>query len=236
MLTDIFTTIADCLRRSLKKNEITAKAPQGTQPVAIRAISPISMLVIADLHTCSREDMQCLKDAAEEATYDCVLFLGDIMRDDILSILPHTKGKPCLYALGNHDRWDQNEGIPGLTNLDGKTVSVRGVRISGVSGAPRYKDGNFAMRTEEEMKAVLSGVGDTDILVSHESPWNLLATNTPHAGFRAISEFLERTNAPLHIFGHHHENWTGIYEATQEICVYKCALVRTAPVSVKEIL
>ena len=176
----IFNTIANYLRRFLKTDETPAKTPQEAQPVAIRAISPISMLVIADLHTCSREDLQSLKDAAEVETYGCVLFLGDIMRDDILSILPHTKGKPCLYVLGNHDRWDQNEGIPGLMNLDGKTVSVCGVRISGVSGAPRYKDGNFAMRTEEEMEAVLSRVGDTDILVSHESPWHLLATNTPH--------------------------------------------------------
>jgi predicted phosphodiesterase len=70
----------------------------------------------------------------EESEYDCVLLLGDIYRKDAKNIAEHAGGKPCLYVSGNHDEWGQNEGIPGMECIDGRTVEVCGVKISGAGG------------------------------------------------------------------------------------------------------
>ena len=181
------------------------------------------------------EDIRKIKEVLRSEYYDCVIFLGDIMAEDIREFVPCACGRPCLYILGNHDEWGQNSNIPGLTYIDGKTVSVNGVRISGVSGGPKYKEGPYGMRTEEEVRKTLSYIEDTDILISHESPYHLLNQNRSHAGFQAISDFLDEKKPLLHIFGHHHIDNEEIRNSTREVCVYGCTVITTDPYSVKKI-
>ena len=85
------------------------------------------------------------------------------------------------------------------------------------------------MRTEEEIGKVLDGLGEVDILVTHESPYHLMSQNTAHSGFMAITDYLSKNNVPLHIFGHHHDNYEEVIKGTREVCVYGCAMVRTMP-------
>lgn len=202
----------------------------------IRKIPDVTAVVLADLHMCFYEDVRKIKEVLRSEPYDCVIFLGDIMAEDIKEFVPCAGGRPCLYILGNHDEWGQNNNIPGLTYIDGRTVSVNGVRISGVSGGPKYKEGPYGMRTEEEVREALSHIEDTDILISHESPYHLLNPNRSHAGFQAISDFLDEKRPPLHIFGHHHIDHEEIRNSTREVCVYGCAVITTDPYSVKKIL
>ena len=202
----------------------------------VRNIPNITIVVLADLHMCFYEDIKKIKETLRTQSYDCVIFLGDIMAEDIREFVPCAGGRPCLHILGNHDEWGQNDGIPGLTYIDGKTVSVNGVRISGVSGGPKYKEGPYGMRTEEEVREALSHIGDTDILISHESPYHLLNPNRSHAGFQAISDFLDEKKPLLHVFGHHHIDHEEIRNSTREVCVYGCEVITTAPYSVTKIL
>lgn len=195
-----------------------------------RDIGALRMIVIADLHACYYKDAMAIRTILKTEEYDCVLFLGDIHAGDIKSFVPCAGGRPCLYVLGNHDEWHQNRGIDGLTDLDRKVVKIRGVRIGGASGAPRYKQNpDFAMRTEEEIGKVLDGLGEVDILVTHESPYHLMSQNTAHGGYMAITDYLAKNDVPLHIFGHHHENYEEVIEGTREVCVYGCAMVQTMP-------
>lgn len=180
--------------------------------------------------------MRDLINIAEKEDYDCALLLGDIYAEDIRTLIPHLKGRPCLYILGNHDTWNQNEGIKGTFPLDGKTAIIKGVRFSGASGGPRYKDGDFAMRTEEEMEDVLKNLKKTDVLVSHESPYHLLNPNKAHSGFQAITDFLTEREVPLHIFGHHHIDHEEVVGRTREVCVYGCSLIRTEPFETQKLL
>ena len=213
-------------------------APDDTERHAeeVRALPPLRMLVFADLHSTWWETVRDLIQIADREEYDCVLFLGDICADDIRAILPHTKGVPCLYVLGNHDGWNQNKKTGGLTDMDGKTIVINGIRISGVSGGPKYKYDDHAMRTEEEMEKALEGVGETDILISHDSPYHLMGTNWSHGGFAAITDFIDREKPALHIFGHHHTDHEEIVRGTREICVYGCALITTSPFEIQKLM
>ena len=202
-----------------------------------RAVAPVKAVVLADLHLCFPEDMRKILDILETEKYDCVLFLGDIWTADIKKIVSHAGGRPCFYVLGNHDEWLQNCDIDGLTDLDGQTAEIRGVKISGVSGAPRYRDEcNFCMRTEDEVVGVLRNIGDTDILISHESPYHLLNKNPAHSGYLAIADFLKEKDVPIHLFGHHHIAYSETVGSAHEICVYGCAIVCTNPFKVRHIV
>ena len=200
-----------------------------------RALPPLTMFVIADLHSCYYEDMRKIITAEEERTYDCIILCGDICAEDVKLISEHAKA-PCLYVLGNHDTWHQNDGIQGIEDIDGKTVAINGAKISGVSGAPKYKDGEWGMRTEAEIAEKLEKISDTDILVSHESPYHFLSPNRAHAGFQAISDFLTEKKPGLHIFGHHHIDYIGMFHETKEICVYGAAIISTAPSTIEKIV
>ena len=228
--------IAKAVRRLFEGKSKVEKTECGEAGSGIGRIPGITIVAVADLHLCFPEDMEKILRVLETDAYDCVVFLGDIRAGDIKKLVRQAGGKPCLYVIGNHDEWGQNDGIRGLTCLDGKTVCVNGVRISGVSGAPRYKDGPYGMRTEEEVRDVLSGVGGTDILISHESPYHLLGTGVAHSGFSAISDFIAKERVPMHIFGHHHIDYSEVRGSTREICVYGCSVITTRHARVKKIL
>lgn len=206
--------------------KITFRKNNGTQNADKdeRKIPDINLFVISDLHVCFPEDMSAIESALKNCKYDCVLLLGDIFVEDVKHIASFID-MPCYYVLGNHDYWGQNDGIKNAVNLDGKTVTVNGVRISGFSGCPRYKQGNFAMRDEQEAKEILQSLGKTDILVSHESPFQMMNTNRSHSGFQAITDFLKEKRPKMHIFGHHHCRHEETVNGIREICVYKAALI-----------
>lgn len=193
----------------------------------------LTLFVVADLHTCHWEDMTAIQNALEKYSYDCVLFLGDIFMEDVKEIAFYSIA-PSYYVLGNHDYWGQNERISGLTNIDGRVEDVYDVRIGGLSGGPRYKEGNFAMRTQEQAYDAIRKLGDTDILVTHESPYHLINTNSSHSGFQAITDYIEEKKPKLHIFGHHHIQEETQLGETREICVYKCAIL--SPDGVRQII
>lgn len=216
--------------------------PQGPEPAGTNKnackkkrdpLPPASFLVIADLHLFLYEEMMELMDIMETEDYDGVIFLGDIYREDVKKIVGYARGKPCYYVVGNHDRMDQNEGIDGLEDIDGKTVECCGIRISGAGCALRYKSGDWGMRTEEEMEEVMKKLGGTDILVSHESPYHLIYQNQSHGGFRAITKFIKEKEPQIHLFGHYHEPMEKTLYQTEEICVYGYAMVTTNPFRIR---
>lgn len=194
-------------------------------------------MVIADLHMCFYEDMQKIK-AAISNNLDAVFCLGDIFAEDIAEIAKSCKiyDIRCYYLLGNHDKWGQNANIENAYDLDGKTILINGISISGISGAPKYKNGNFAMRTENEIENIFKTLNKTDILLSHEAPYHLLSENQTHCGFQAITDFILKNQPKLHIFGHHHTREEKILGNTKEICIYQCAIIQINPFDIKYVL
>lgn len=203
-----------------KENILKQKEPYKTSlPLA-------KLLLVADLHNSFPEDMEAIRNAIEENP-DAVFLMGDIYEEDAKKITEYANGIPTYYVLGNHDKQNQNEGIDGLKSLDGQITEINGIRIGGVGGAPRYKPGKYAMRSEEEVENVLSNLGDVDILISHESPYHFMSTNTSHSGYQAITKYLATHPTQVHFFGHHHWREVGIQAGVREYGIYKVALYTT---------
>jgi len=209
------------------RNHRTEQAPEKAKDVSVADVMSqleLTIVAVADLHSCFREDMEAIRNALEKYRHDCVLLLGDIFAEDVREISSCTPA-PCYYVLGNHDYWGQNNSVSRATDLDSVVVSVNGIRIGGIGAGVKYKPGNYAMRTQEEVYAATEKLGETDILISHESPYHLLNTNTSHSGFQAISDYVAEKKPKLHLFGHHHIREERMIGETKEVCIYQCAIL-----------
>lgn len=222
-----FTERPDKRIESIATESAAQEDKYDSSPVVYDAPDTARLLVVSDLHWESDEDWSAFKEALT-AEPDAVCLLGDIPPGDaeyLVSLVP--EGIPILYVLGNHDQWHDYDGIACLTCVDGTQFALPdGTVIGGVSGAPRYKaDPDWAMRNEDECKEVLDRLGHADILLSHESPWRMMAERSSHSGFQAITDYVASEKPALHIFGHHHwpeEKWRN---GTKHICVFRCALI-----------
>lgn len=137
---------------------------------------------------------------------------------------------PLLYVPGNHDpslklpdmTWApliQEPPIPGpqgCINIDGKLVEAGGLRVAGLGGSLRYKEGpNQYTQAQMGMRALkldfrirLRRVRNTrklDVLVTHAPPFGLEAAQDPaHGGFVAFSRLIKSFHPLLHVHGHVH--------------------------------
>lgn len=231
----ILDTIINRLRqRDVRQNE-TVQEPCAAKD-KYSALPPARFLVLADLHRISPPEWEMFESAAARGA-DALLMLGDISTDDMRRAIHICEGIPALYVLGNHDRWeDYKDGIPGAEHLDGKIREIRDVRIAGLSGAPVYKDPDvWCMRDQEKAAEVSEGLAQADVLISHESPYHYMGTRSTHCGYEAISRYIRTFSPSMHIFGHHHDPHEGWYHGTKEVCVFKCALIRTDDGTVEQI-
>ena len=137
---------------------------------------------------------------------------------------------PLLYVPGNHDSsvappdltWMPlsaeipSPGPAGCENIDGRLVDVRGLRIGGLGGSVRYKEGpnqysqgqagRRALKLELRirLKRVRNG-RKLDILVSHAPPFGVAeAKDSAHVGFVAILRLIQRFQPLLAVHGHLH--------------------------------
>lgn len=184
------------------------------------------------------------REYAEDADYS--IQLGDYGFDfDALSALDPAKHK--LFG-GNHDHYPllrqspYNLGDYGLLThipeLLPKTFFVRGAwsidrkyRVPGVNWWPEEE------LTSDEGDAALAAYIDAkpDILLSHESPYNLLPhmdlsldfardfgfdTNCiPTRTNQLIDKMIEAHRPKLHVFGHLHRDFAVVLDGTQYVCL-----------------
>ena len=81
--------------------------------------------------------------------YDLILACGDL-RVEYLEFLVTMESCPQLYVHGNHDENWQREP-EGCICIDDCVYEYRGLRILGLGGAYRYREGPWLF-TEREMK------------------------------------------------------------------------------------
>ena len=139
---------------------------------------------------------------------------------------------PLLYVPGNHDpslappdltwmplRSDLNltpPGPAGCDNIDGRVLEVRGLRIAGLGGSIRYKDGpnqysqgqqgRRALRLEVRLRLKRPvGGRKLDILVTHAPPFGLAeAKDSAHVGFVAALRLIQHFQPLVAVHGHVH--------------------------------
>jgi Icc-related predicted phosphoesterase len=137
---------------------------------------------------------------------------------------------PLLYVPGNHDpsvkpadmTWMPLDhrvpirGPEGCDNVDGRVIAVQGLRVAGLGGSLRYKDGpnqytqaqmrwralNLEFRTR--LKRVRSG-RKLDVLITHAPPFAVSpAEDAAHVGFVAFHRIIQGLHPVLLVHGHVH--------------------------------
>ena len=84
------------------------------------------------------------------AGYDLILSAGDL-KAEYLSFLVTMANRPLLYVPGNHDGRYEQKPPEGCDCIDGKLVTVKGLRILGLGGCLQYHPGPYQY-TEREMR------------------------------------------------------------------------------------
>ena len=144
--------------------------------------------------------------------YDLILACGDL-RVEYLEFLVTMARCPLLYVHGNHDEGWRREP-EGCICIDDRVYEYRGLRILGLGGAYRYREGRY-LYTERQMKRrilrlslALRRSGGFDILVTHAPARGINDFETlSHRGFECFVKLLDRYQPKLFLHGHIHRNY-----------------------------
>jgi Icc-related predicted phosphoesterase len=177
-------------------------------------------------------------DEVDEATFgdkldsirpDLVVSCGDLPFD-YLEYLVSRVDVPVLYVPGNHDPslaapntgWMAMQqdapppGPEGADNIDGRVTEYRGLRIAGLGGSLRYKDGpNQYTQAQMRWRALslefrlrlkrLRAERKLDILLTHAPPFGVGgAVDAAHVGFVAFLRIIRNFQPQVVIHGHVH--------------------------------
>ena len=170
-------------------------------------------------------------DRLPELRADLVLSCGDLPYD-YLEYLVSRLDVPLLYVPGNHDpslkapdlTWmplrseltRPQLGPAGCESVDGRVIEVEGLRIAGLGGSIRYKDGPNqysqgqaglrALKLEVliRLKRVRNG-RKLDVLVTHAPPFGLAeAKDSAHVGLVATLRLIQHFHPLIAVHGHVH--------------------------------
>lgn len=184
------------------------------------------VLVVAD------EVEERLRACGVRAGAELVLGAGDLPFD-YLAFLADELDRPCVFVPGNHDPdlsgYTRSRGLwlragfpqawpgpPGGINADGRVVDVAGLRIAGLGGSVRYRDGpnqwtqaQQARRARRLVRAAerrrrRDGRG-VDVLLTHAPPRGVGdRDDPPHQGFDCLLWMVERLRPKWLLHGHIH--------------------------------
>ena len=144
--------------------------------------------------------------------FDLILSCGDL-RPEYLEFLVTMAHCPLIYVHGNHDD-SYGRGPQGCECADDHIIEYRGIRILGLGGSFKYRDGKY-MYTENQMKSRVRRLWLTikkhhgfDILLTHAPARGLNDFETvPHRGFGCFNTLMEKYNPHFFIHGHIHRNY-----------------------------
>ena len=145
--------------------------------------------------------------------YDLILACGDLKRE-YLEFLVTMARCPLLYVHGNHDEALDDAPPEGCVCIDGRLYVHEGVRILGLGGSYRYRDGKH-MYTEAQMRRRILRLlpkirkyGGFDILVTHAPARGLNDLDSlAHRGFECFGALLEKYAPRYFIHGHIHRGY-----------------------------
>lgn len=145
--------------------------------------------------------------------YDLMISCGDLSAS-YLSFLVTLGRAPLLYVPGNHDVRYETAPPEGCDCIDGKLVTVKGLRILGLGGSRRYS-GPTHQYTEQQMarrirrlRGAVRKAGGIDLLVAHSpaAGWGD-AQDYAHQGFACFLPLLDEYKPRYFIHGHVHASY-----------------------------
>jgi Icc-related predicted phosphoesterase len=170
----------------------------------------MKILLVAD------EESKLIWDYFKKEDYkdiDLIISCGDL-KPQYLTFMATMIPVPVLYVHGNHD--DKYEETPpeGCICIEDDIYNFEGLRILGLGGCHRYKNG-INQYTEKEMEKRVKKLsfklwrnGGIDILVTH-SPAKGLHDDTDlcHRGFDVFNRLIERYRPRYFVHGHVHMSY-----------------------------
>ena len=145
--------------------------------------------------------------------FDLILSCGDL-NACYLEFLVTMASCPVFYVRGNHDEAYLNQPPEGCECLEDRIICWNGIRILGLGGAYRYRDGTN-LYTERQMRWRIRRLWfqlqyhhGFDILLTHAPARHLHDLDTlPHRGFECFTNLLEQYSPKYFIHGHVHRNY-----------------------------
>ena len=145
--------------------------------------------------------------------YDLILACGDLKRE-YLEFLVTAANCTLLYVRGNHDDRLEEDPPEGCICIDGKLYVHKDIRILGLGGSYRYRQGNN-LYTEHKMRQRILRLMPTvwlhhgfDILMTHAPARGMGdLDDLPHRGFECFAKLLDKYRPAYFIHGHVHLNY-----------------------------
>lgn len=144
---------------------------------------------------------------------DLILSCGDLPAS-YLSFLTCFTNAPILYVHGNHDGRYDKKPPEGCICIENDIYEYGGLRILGLGGSMKYRDGEH-MYTEKEMRSRVRKMcfklwrhKGFDILLTHSPAFQLGdQEDLPHRGFKVFVKLLDQYNPKFMIHGHVHPEY-----------------------------
>lgn len=151
---------------------------------------------------------------------DLIISCGDLA-PQYLSFLATFTHAPVLYVHGNHDDCYAQTPPDGCICIENSIYKFKGIRILGLGGSMRYKDG-VHQYTQGAMKRRVSRLWlkllfhkGFDILVTHSPAYDFNdGDDLPHTGFKAFNRLIEKYRPDYFIHGHIHAAYGDSYKRT----------------------
>ena len=142
--------------------------------------------------------------------YDLIISCGDL-KASYLSFIVTMANVPVLYVHGNHDTAYEKTPPEGCDCIEDSIIVYKGLRILGLGGCPKYRDGAHQY-TEKEMRRRIAKLRfklwrhkGVDIVVTHAPPRGLGdAPDYAHRGFQALVDFIDKYHPKYLLHGHVH--------------------------------
>ncbi len=154
---------------------------------------------------------------------DLIISCGDL-KAEYLSFLATMVPVPVLYVHGNHDDKYKAKPPEGCICIENKIYNFNGVRILGLGGSHRYKNGDNQytetqmMRRIAKMKLKLTVNRGFDILVTHSPAYGFHdGEDQCHRGFEAFNRLIETYHPKYFVHGHVHMNYGRQYPRVDAI-------------------
>lgn len=154
---------------------------------------------------------------------DLIISCGDL-KPEYLSFLATLVPVPLLYVHGNHDDKYDKKPPEGCICIEDRIYNFNGIRILGLGGSYRYKDG-VNQYTELQMarriaklKLKLTISRGFDILVTHSPAYGFHdGEDQCHRGFDSFNRLINTYHPKYFVHGHVHMNYGRQFPRVDEI-------------------
>lgn len=141
---------------------------------------------------------------------DLIISCGDLAAE-YLSFLTTMTSIPVLYVHGNHDEKYEKKPPEGCICIEDMIYVYRGIRILGLGGSMRYREGKYQY-TEGQMASRVVKLAfqifrrrGFDILVTHAPAYQLNdGRDLPHQGFQVFRTLMKKYRPRFFVHGHVH--------------------------------